>query len=200
MKTFYVCSYGGCGSSILSISLKKYGNVVHVHSRFPPIDLEYTGHNAGGKSYKEWFNGVKIPPEKLDDYCVIYIYRNPIKSILSRFSNGHHLYHIQTDKSINMQKCIDAMDDLYGIKEFYKNYTEPRCRNYDIYCVKSEELFEKQNDLSAILGIGELGLVKNEKERFITPESLDKMNIIYNDLIESMNNNDFVFISQKKDY
>ena len=27
MKTFYICSYGGCGSTMLYKALKKYGNV-----------------------------------------------------------------------------------------------------------------------------------------------------------------------------
>ena len=30
MKTFYICSYGGCGSKMLQESLNKYGKPVYV--------------------------------------------------------------------------------------------------------------------------------------------------------------------------
>lgn len=41
VKTFYVCSYGGCGSTMLCDSLNKYGKTVHIHSPKPPDNLEY---------------------------------------------------------------------------------------------------------------------------------------------------------------
>lgn len=96
-KTFYICSYGGCGSKMLCTALEKYGNVKHIHSRKPPNKLEYIGKEHGGTSYHEWFNGVVIPEEKLKNYYVIYIYRNPVCSIQSRFTNKNHLKHVQTD-------------------------------------------------------------------------------------------------------
>ena len=43
MKTFYICSYGGSGSTILCKALSKYGESVHIHSRFPPNQLEFVG-------------------------------------------------------------------------------------------------------------------------------------------------------------
>ena len=56
MKTFYVCSFGGSGSTLLANSLKPYGRVEHIHSRIPPLELEYIGNNKGGDTYYEWFN------------------------------------------------------------------------------------------------------------------------------------------------
>ena len=50
MKTFYVCSYGGCGSKMLCNALQNYGHVKHVHSRYPPDKLQYIGNEKGGKS------------------------------------------------------------------------------------------------------------------------------------------------------
>lgn len=35
-KVFYVCSSGGCGSTILFNYLKNFGNVYHIHDRYPP--------------------------------------------------------------------------------------------------------------------------------------------------------------------
>ena len=38
-RTFYVCSYGGCGSYMLCDYLKNFGDVKHIHSRKPPSIL-----------------------------------------------------------------------------------------------------------------------------------------------------------------
>lgn len=84
-KIFYVCSYGGCGSKMLCNALRKFGKVEHVHSRKPPDKLQYIGKNGGGNVYCEWFNGIIIPDDELNKYFVIYIYKNPVKSIMSRF-------------------------------------------------------------------------------------------------------------------
>ena len=153
-KYFYVCSYGGCGSKMLCRALQKFGVVRHIHSRNPPNQLEYVGHDKGGNCYREWFNGIKIPKDKVKQYYVIYIYRNPVKSILSRFG-GPHLTHIQVNKNIKLSDVIERSKDLYKINEFYNNYTKPNNkRNYKIYSVKYEEIFNKQNYLSKVLGIG----------------------------------------------
>jgi len=196
VKTFYVCSYGGCGSTMLAKSLKIYGNVEHIHSRNPPNKLQYVGLNNGGNSYSEWFNGIEIPENELNDYYVIYIYKNPINSILSRFKNPSHLEHIQIDKNIKLNDVINEKKDLYGISDFYENYTTKKNRNYKIYCVKYEELFDKQNQLSELLGIGKLNLVKNETNRKIEiSKYYNKLYKIYKKLIKKIKKNDFIFIS-----
>lgn len=193
MKTFYICSYGGCGSTILFNKLKNYGNIYHIHSRKPPNKLEYIGEENGGNSYSEWFNGIQIPEEKLDNYYVIYIYKNPIKAIFSRFKNPKHLEHIQTDINIKIEDIISQKKDLYNIEEFYDNYTtKNENRNYKIICVKYEELFEKQNELSKLLNIGPLNLIKKESKRKY--KYLNELNNIYKNLIEKMNKNNFIFI------
>ena len=136
MKTFYVCSYGGCGSKMLCSVLKQFGNVQHIHSRNPPNELEYIGLENGGTSYWEWFNGIKIPENEIENYYVIYIYRNPINAILSRFYKTEHLKHIETDSNITFEDIINKSSDLYGIKEFYNNYTRTDIkRNYKIYSI-----------------------------------------------------------------
>lgn len=149
-KTFYVCSYGGSGSTMLSTALQQYGKVYHIHSRNPPDNLEYIGAEKGGNSYREWFNGIAIPTNELEHYFVIYIYRNPTFSIPSRFTNPDHLCHIQIDSSIQLTDVLSTGNDLYKIREFHDNYTKPnKNRNYKIHCVKYEDIFEKQQELSA---------------------------------------------------
>jgi len=193
MKTFYVCSYGGCGSTYLCERLKKYGKVEHIHSRCPPDKLEYIG---GPSTYREWFNGKEIEEKNLHDFVVIYIYKNPVKSILSRFDNNPgHLDHIQTDKRTTMGDVIQQGKDLYGIQEFFDNYTKPNPkRNYKIICVKYEELFEKQNELSELLNIGPLNLIKKESKRIINEENEKALNEIYRDLKNTMNCMSFITI------
>lgn len=192
-KCFYVCSYGGSGSKMLCNALNAYGKTKHIHSRKPPNKLEYIGYENGGNTYEEWFNGVVIPEEKLKYYYVIYIYRNPSFSIPSRFDkNPNHLEHIQIDKSIKLKDVLDSKKDLYKIREFYDNYTKPNeKRNYKIYCVKYEDIFDKQNELSKLLGIKKLNMV-NKSSRKNSNKELDN---IYGDLIAEMKKNEFIMIS-----
>ena len=191
MKHFYVCSYGGCGSTLLANSLKQFGEVKHIHSRMPPRQLEYVGDIC----YSEWFNGIKIPDNQLHEYYVIYIYKNPVKSILSRFINinrAAHLNHIQIDPTIKLIDVVKSQTDLYKINEFYKNYTCNNNRNYKIYCIRYEDMFEKQNEISELFGIGNLNLIK--KERDIRTEHIDVLNRIYKDLNDKMRSNNWLMI------
>jgi len=192
IKCFYVCSYGGSGSKMLCYALSAYGMVKHIHSRKPPNNLEYIGKEKGGNTYYEWFNGVGIPEETLKYYYVIYIYRNPSYAIPSRFLNPDHLKHIQTDESIKIKDVLKSKTDLYKIREFYDNYTKPNeKRNYKIYCVKYEDIFDKQDELSKLLGIGKLNMV-NKSSRKNSNKELDN---IYADLIAEMNKNEFIIIN-----
>lgn len=191
-RTFYVCSYGGSGSTMLSNALKPFGKVEHIHSRNPPDKLEYVGKNNGGKTYREWFNGITIPENELQDYIVIYIYRNPCLSIRSRFNNPNHLENIQIDSTIKLEDVLSTGKDLYEIRQFYDNYIKlNEKRNYKIYCIKYEDLFDKQDELSDLLGIGKLNLVNKSKRTNYD----EKLASIYADLIDEMNKNKFIIIS-----
>ena len=191
-KIFYVCSYGGSGSKMLCSALRKYGITKHIHSRNPPNNLEYIGNDKGGETYCEWFNGIVIPEEELNDYYVIYIYRNPSFAIPSRFKNPEHLQHIQTDESVKLNDVLNTKKDLYKIREFYDNYTKPnKKRNYKIYCVKYEDIFDKQDELSQLLGIGKLNIVNNSSRK----NSDKELENIYSDLITEMNKNEFIIIN-----
>ena len=192
-KYFYVCSYGGSGSKMLCTALNAYGKTKHIHSRKPPNKLEYIGYENGGNTYEEWFNGVVIPEENLKYYYVIYIYRNPSFSIPSRFDqNPNHLEHIQIDKSIELKDVLDSKKDLYKIREFYDNYTKPNeKRNYKIYCVKYEDIFDKQDELSKLLGVRKLNMVDKSSRK----NSNKELDNIYGDLIDEMNKNEFIMIS-----
>lgn len=104
MKTFYVCSYGGCGSSLLFSFLGQYGRVHHIHSRKPPNKLQYVEN--------VWFNGKNVPDEELKDCYVIYIHKNIT-----------HLVHVKTDPNTLVEDVVATETYLYGLKELYANYT-----------------------------------------------------------------------------
>ena len=189
-KMFYVCSYGGSGSKMLCKALSKYGNIEHVHSRKPPDKLQYIGMRNGGMTWCEWFNNIPIPEDELKNYYVIYIYRNPSFAIHSRFKIPLHLRNIQCNpQNIKLEDVLNTGKDLYNIRGFYDNYTKPNMnRNYKIYSVKYEDIFDKQDELSELLGIGKLNLV-NKSER---KQSDNKLDIIYSDLIDEMNKKKFI--------
>ena len=189
-KIFYVCSYGGSGSKMLCNALSKYGIVKHIHSRKPPNNLEYIGNEKVGNTYVEWFNGIVIPKEELKYYYVIYIYRNPSYALQQRAENPNHLKHIQAPNNSNLDNILNTGKDLVKIKEFYNNYTRVnQKRNYKIYCVKYEDIFCKQDELSNLLGIGKLNLVNKS-----TSKSHEKLDIIYSNLIKEMEDNEFIMI------
>lgn len=190
-KIFYICSYGGSGSKMLCNALKQYGKTEHIHSRNPPDNLTYIGEDKGGNTYSEWFNKIPIPKNELENYYVIYIYRNPSFSIPSRFKKTKHLEHIQIDREIKLEDVLSRGKDLYKIREFYDNYTKPNeKRNYKIYCVKYEDIFNKQDELSKLLDIGKLNLVNKSTRK----NSNKKLDNIYADLIDEMNKNNFIII------
>ena len=200
VKIFYVCSYGGCGSKMLCKYLERFGKVEHVHSRCPPEKLEYIGKNAGGKTYVEWFNGIKIPENKVNNYYVIYLYRDPIKAIYSRFIKGsanhnEHLKHIQIKHS-ELTDILREKKDLYGIREFFDNYVKKIDKNYKIYCVKYEDFFENQEEFNETFGIPVKNKAPPRRERTkIYPEQEVKiLKEIYSDLIEEMNHKKFIEI------
>ena len=76
--------------------------------------------------------------------------------------------------------------------KFYENYIKSnKNRNYKIYCIKYEDIFDKQDELSQLFGIGKLNLI-NTSSRKNSHNELDK---IYADLIDEMNKNEFIVIS-----
>ena len=186
-KTFYICSYGGSGSTMLYTYLKHYGNAEHVHSRSPPIQLTEIS--------REWFNNILIPENKIDDVYVIYIYRDPIHSIYSIFHNPYHLYNIQTNTNITYQDIYNTNRDLYKIEDFFDNYTTPnKNRNYKIICVKYEELFSRYNELLSLLGIEEI--IPFPKEKITKREYVNEkqMRGIYSNLQNKMNKLNFITV------
>lgn len=194
-KVFYVCSYGGSGSKILCEYLGHFGKVKHVHSRYPPEKLTYIGLNA---KWHEWFSTIPIPDKDVPNHYVIYIYRDPIKAIQSRFNMKQHLAHIQCNPSITLEQVIDNRKDLYGIENFFDNYTSHNVnRNYKIYCIKYEDLFTNIQELNRVLNIrcNNKSIYPTEVVR-VKPEIEEKeaLDTIYKNLKNKMERMPFIKI------
>lgn len=200
---YYICGSGGCGSTILLKYLSNFGNAYHIHDRYPPNKLCYVGkENTTEDVYCEWFNKTEISDDKLDSYKVIFIYRNPIHVIFSRCVTPSgpkvdHLRHImcKNDGVIGLGDVLNTGVDLYGLEEFFNNYTIPKNRNYKIYAVKYENFFYNIQLFNKVLGIPDIKAlypIKYERNKHLI--HLKELNLIYRNLIINMNMMPFIKI------
>lgn len=141
---FIVCSYGGCGSWMLLQYFSRFGEVHHCHSRSPPSRLT--------KIKEEHFTDEELHPDVLAQTRVVYLYRDPCAAMASvgrRWKWEDHLKNIEADANLTPNDVGDA--DPFGLAEFQYNYTMTSKRNYNILCVKYEELWENWSTLNAAL-------------------------------------------------
>jgi hypothetical protein len=192
---FYICSSGGCGSTLLFKYLSQFGNSYHIHDKYPPDKLSYTGSiNTDEPVYEEWFNKTEIPLNKVPNYKVIFIYRNPIDIIFSRFAtldgpNIPHMQHIKcnNDGNIHFKDIIRTGRDLYDLELFFDNYTTLKNRNYPIYCIKYEQFFNNISSFNKILNIPDIKtLYPTKYERKKQYTHVKELSIIYCHLINKM--------------
>jgi hypothetical protein len=200
---YYICSYGGSGSTVLFNYLSNFGNVYHIHDRYPPNKLTYVGkQNTSEDVYNEWFNNVEIPEEHLANYKVIFIYRHPIQVIFSRLAqakgpNIPHLQHIKCNNNgnINIFDVLRTKKDLYGLEEFFNNYTMPSNKNYPIYSIKYELFWNNISLFNYVLGLPDIkGLYPVKQERPKRFSFVNELSFIYRSLIYKMNKSRFIEI------
>lgn len=219
MKYFYICSWGGCGSTIITKYLKNFGVCFHIHSKRPPNNLTYVGNKLHHEiftkdyvisdelkninhTYIEWFSDEEIANEELNnnEYYVLFVFKNPIKSIYSRFLIPDHLNHIKCDHNIKIKDVIEKKNDLYGIKEFYANYTKKNINiNYDIHCINYELFFDKIEEFNNYFGLDnkpELYPIKKETTYNYGYEN--ELKQIYHNLIDEIESQDFITTIKKK--
>ena len=195
-KKFYVCSYGGCGSQILCHYLGNFGDVYHLHSRCPPEKLKNTGYNDG-RTYAEWFSYTDIPEDEVHKYKVIFLYRNPIDVIYSRYINSPAmLKNIECkDTSISVEDCISKQQDLFELENFFDNYTNHKLKNYPIYCIKYDTFWDNISILNKLLNIPDISYlypIKKESNNLI--QNREDLELIYKSLNDKINNMSFIEI------
>jgi len=170
-QSFYVCSFGGSGSKMLQTYLSNFGNTFHIHSRNPPNKLT----RVGTSEFPEWFNNIEINDvcetqlyqlNQLDKIKVIYIYRNPVDAVYSRFyvKHGDDNYYTTKDHLTNinaehwgLETLIGNMIDLWKLDEFFNNYTMPNNqRNYQIYCVNYDKFWDNISLFNSALNLPDI--------------------------------------------
>ena len=191
---------------MLTKYLGHFGAAAHIHSRHPPDKLTHPGSAPVGQygtgsiseTYAEWFSSVEIPDRDLASCKVIFIYKNPIKAIYSRFGTWQHLRHIGCKNfsasheklyDITLEDVVESREDLYGIEEFFENYTTPNPRrNYKICCIRYEDFFENVEDFNLALGLPtNPNLFPRKRETSRNQPFKQELEEIYSDLISKMN-------------
>ena len=202
-QSFYVCSFGGSGSKMLQTYLSHFGNTFHLHSRNPPNKLT----RVGTSDSPEWFNNIEITEvcekqlfqlKQLDKIKVIYIYRNPVEAIYSRFYVKHcdnkyyttkdHLTHISADHW-PLETLIEYMCDAWKLDEFFNNYTMPNNqRNYKIYCVNYDKFWDNISLFNSILNLPDIKELYPIRKESSTYHSIyrPELNQIYKSLADKM--------------
>jgi len=204
---YYICSFGGCGSKMLQAYLSNFGNTFHIHSRYPPKKLT----RVGTADFPEWFNDIELTPtldrqiplNQIENTKVIYIYRDPIYASRSRIIPGKN-YRISTDHldnisadHWNIEAVIGNMMDLWGLEEFFDNYTkkDPE-KNYPIYCVNYDTFWENLPLFNETLNIPDIPALYPKK----IPSKYElvyekELRELYKSLLEKISNLPPVFIN-----
>ena len=178
-RVFYVCSYGGCGSTMLTRFLGRYGKCFHIHSRTPPEYLTRIRKTDHFPYAKEWFSD--DPVDDAGRYTVIYLYRHPTFAQLAKTgAKGNQIYNPIHHRNIQVPNpvpanineyanaCLTAGEELLGYEEFFDNYVErARNTNYDIVCVDYARLWENLEEffLTIRLGPSEIRNFPQKKRR-----------------------------------
>ena len=190
--TYIVCSFGGSGSYMMIEYLKNFGNVVQIHDRNPPMKLTI----PGCEENKFWFSNIEIDESQLQNYKVIYIYRNPIYAIYSRFIHGPHQNihknHMNNIKAEHYHVCriLEYKTDLYKLGEFFDNYTIPNSnRNYPIYCVNYDKFWDNIDLFNKVMELPDIKEFYPERKE-TEHEHIYDLTDVYANLNAKMNNLD----------
>lgn len=189
---FYVCSYGGCGSTMLTKFLSQYGTTYHVHSAQPPTKLTH----PIDTTYIDNFSSVPVPESELSRCKVIYIFRNPTHAQISVYGEYHraHLELPNPEKYPNtLAEYALAGVDTLKYKQHYLNYMKFESRNYQIIGVNYHKLWDRDTleELFWALQLPPGAILKfphkAERTHNTPTEIVDALNVINTELIDIIN-------------
>ena len=102
---------------------------MYFHDRFFPNYIDYPfiiRNKIGLNDDCCYFSGYNIENYNIKNYTVIYLYRNPIYSIYSRFIIHGNIKNLQNILCDNINTTLDEIlkkeEDLYKLTEFYDNF------------------------------------------------------------------------------
>lgn len=182
-RIYVVNSYGGCGSKMLAgwlsqLPAKHKVYVYHIHDRLPPDQLRAmpkppppTIRGRGGSDYRtgRFPGGAKFKKDTslvaangIDEYRIVYIYKDPVESMVSRYGWGH-CNHIQGDCGTIEAKWprLDAYagqgTDRMRLNDHFSAYMHPENsganRNYPVVALNYHRLWDNLPAVMIALGL-----------------------------------------------
>jgi hypothetical protein len=167
-----LCSYGGVATSFLLQFLISQGlnlpeesdSGIWKHMRQPPLRKQY-GDYMGS------------------NYRCVYLVGSPVEAVLSVFRRQFHVFHIdrmQVKKDSlpahwnlanehanwHLQDYVAERRDIFGLEAHFDNWTKSSSeRDYQIFIVKFEKLWEYLPQLFDFLGLDSLAMQNFPKRR-----------------------------------
>ncbi|KAJ8600569.1 hypothetical protein CTAYLR_008172 [Chrysophaeum taylorii] len=176
-RTYVVVSYGGCGSKMLAGWLSSLGKtkklvsrVYHLHDATPPDLLRELPPPRAPPSQQRDFRARRFPGGgrfrtdtpvvgNLDDYRVLFIFKDPVEALVSRYGFGH-CEHLggdcgETEASFpKLDAYAAAGRDRMGLVKFFDAYVEPNPRRqYPVLLLNYHKLWDNLPALMRALGL-----------------------------------------------
>ena len=178
-RTYVVVSYGGCGSKMLAGWLsnmeKQSGGtrvkrVFHFHDNRPPNALREIPAAKQQPSRQNDFRARKFPGggrfktdtqpvADLDAYRVLFIFKDPVEALVSRYGHGHCM-HLAGD--CGAEAAFPKLDryakegrDRMGLLDFFQAYAGPADpqRAFPIVLLNYHKLWDNPDALMDVLGL-----------------------------------------------
>ena len=173
-RTYVVNSYGGSGSKMLAgwlsdLPAQYVKTVKHMHDPVPPASLkafrkplneatsqeDYRNRHIPGGWYVNQMTGEDIPFSEYDNFRYLYIVKEPVEGLVSRYCYGHCLHvggECGTDEKSfpTLDRYAELGVDSMGLGKFYDNWTSssPRGgktdnkRRYPIVVINYHKLWD----------------------------------------------------------
>ena len=178
-RTYLVVSYGGCGSKMLAgwlSSLDKghrkssfVTRVYHLHDASPPKILRELPPPRAAPSTQQDFRARRFPGggrfrsdtpivDDLDAYRVLFIFKDPVEALVSRYGHGHCLH---LDGDCAPEEAFPKLDayatrgkDNMGILRFFDNYAHPPPdKTFPVVLLNYHKLWDNLDALMLALGL-----------------------------------------------
>ena len=148
-RTYVVNSYGGCGSKMLAgwltdLPAANVKTVKHMHDPNPPKDVkafnrplneatrqpDYRSRHIPGGWYQHQTGGSPLPLDSYDSFRYIYLVKEPVEGLVSRYCYGHCLNvggACGTSEAAFPSLAAYALSgvDSMGLGSFYEHWTSP---------------------------------------------------------------------------